>query len=242
MPTVIRYLSHIKALYITLLISCFSPLWAELPHPQNIYINDFANILDAHDYQKVTKQLKNLREKSGIEMTIVTLNSLGEYITMEGDENQQIDIFTTNLFKLWSLNNPNTNKGIMILIAVKERQIKIKFGQLYVFKNETEIQKAIDLMYANFLQGDYSHGFTEGIENTIRIIQEGSIEGHVQIYYIYILITFISTLSVICFFAVISFVKDRYNGWGWEFFTYLFFIVFWFIKKIRKNKKTHKPS
>lgn len=235
MPTVIKCLSHIKALHLTLLLSFCSPLWAELPQPKNLYINDFANILEAHDYQKIEKQLKNLREKSGIEMTIVTLSSMGDYITIEKDDSKQIDIFTAKLFKSWSLSNQTTNKGIMILIASKERQIKIKFGQLYLFKNEAEIQKAIDLMYANFMNNNYSQGFAEGIENTIRIMQEGSIEGNVQVDYIYILITFISTFAVITIFAVISLITDRKNGWGWAFFTYLFFIVFWWVRKIRKK-------
>ncbi|HEU4725706.1 MAG TPA: TPM domain-containing protein [Candidatus Eisenbacteria bacterium] len=83
------------------------------------YVSDFAEIVDAASADSITTLATELREKTGAELAVVTLRDLG------GDE---IDPAATALFKEWGVGRAGEDDGVLILLALAERKVRIEPG------------------------------------------------------------------------------------------------------------------
>src|SRR5687767_9368575 len=91
------------------------------PTRQGDYINDYAGILPVDTAASIQGMLVALERDSDIEMTVVTIQSINDYST--GDST--IESFATKLFNRWRLGNATTNKGVLLLVAVRDRKVRI---------------------------------------------------------------------------------------------------------------------
>ena len=82
-------------------------------------ITDRADLLPPAQEQKLRKTLDNLSTQTGAALVVVTLPS------MEGG---QIDDFTNRLFEKWGVGQTEQDNGVMLLVAVKERKMRIEVG------------------------------------------------------------------------------------------------------------------
>ena len=83
------------------------------------WVNDFAGIIDAENARKITSLIGELKQKTTAEIAVVTIPSL---------EQQDLADFTNRLFARWGIGNKEKDNGVMILIAVNERKIRIETG------------------------------------------------------------------------------------------------------------------
>jgi len=83
------------------------------------YVNDFASVLDADSRQKLTALAQEVDQKAGAQIAVVTIRTLG------GDSVQD---FTNRLFKKWGVGPKGKDRGVMILLAVDERQYWTEVG------------------------------------------------------------------------------------------------------------------
>lgn len=134
------------------------------PQPTDTYVNDFAHLLNPADAALITQLLTDLKTKNGIEATVVTLNSLHDYPT--GDES--IETFATHLFNAWGIGDKANSKGVLILVAVHDRKVRIELGTGYESQYNDEMQQVInEQMLPAFKQGDYSRGLYQGTRAVI---------------------------------------------------------------------------
>lgn len=134
------------------------------PQPTDTYINDFAHLLTPTDAALITQLLTDLKTKNGIEATVVTLNSMHDYAT--GDET--IEAFATHLFNTWSVGDKANSKGVLILVAVQDRKVRIELGTGYESQYNDEMGQVInEQMLPAFKQGDYSRGLYQGTRAVI---------------------------------------------------------------------------
>ena len=82
-------------------------------------IIDQANLLPPAQEQKLRSILDNLEKQTGAALVVVTLPSL---------EGGQIDDFTNRLFEKWGVGQAGKDNGVMLLVAVKERKMRIEVG------------------------------------------------------------------------------------------------------------------
>ena len=82
-------------------------------------ITDRADLLPPSQEQKLRSILDNLNAQTGAALVVVTLPS------MEGG---QIDDFTNRLFEAWGVGQAGKDNGVMLLVAVKERKMRIEVG------------------------------------------------------------------------------------------------------------------
>lgn len=85
----------------------------------NGYVNDFAGVIDSEDKSRLDLICKDLDQKKEIQMDIVTIDSL---------DGQPIKGFATQLANLWGVGHRGTNRGLLILLSVKDRQFRIAVG------------------------------------------------------------------------------------------------------------------
>jgi TonB family protein len=114
----------------------------------NGYVNDFAGIIDSEDKSRLDLICKDLDQKKEIQMAIVTIESL---------DGQPIKAFATQLGNLWGVGHKGTNRGLLILLSVKDRQFRIAVGLgLESVLPDEEADRLGREMVPMLKKGDYS--------------------------------------------------------------------------------------
>jgi len=143
-----------------------STVLAETSYPTRAdsYVNDYAGVLDAASESSLQDMFQKLMDESGIEAVVVTINSVHDYQT--GDDT--IESFATHLFNLWGIGDYKKDNGILILVAVNDRECRIELGAGYGTGYDSDMQKVIDeYMVPYFKTGDYQTGIIEGSRHAI---------------------------------------------------------------------------
>ena len=79
------------------------------------YVSDFASIL-SKDKLVLETRIGHFEKRTGTEIAVVTVKSL---------DGQTIETYARGLFKEWGIGKKGSNNGVLILIAVNERQTRI---------------------------------------------------------------------------------------------------------------------
>jgi uncharacterized protein len=114
------------ALHFAFLLSFFltlgslHPAWGDepFPAPQGL-INDFANVIPRSYEEKMVSLAREVLSKAGATLTVVTLKDIG---------GANIDEFTNRLYEEWGVGKKGEDRGVMILVALEERRIRIEVG------------------------------------------------------------------------------------------------------------------
>lgn len=134
------------------------------PQPTDTTINDFAHQLNSSDAAAITQLLTDLKNQHGIEGTVVTINSIRDYPTGA----KTIEEFATHLFNTWGIGSQANNKGVLILVAVRDRKVRIELGTGYESQYNDEMQQIItEQMLQAFKQSDYGRGLYQGTRAVI---------------------------------------------------------------------------
>ena len=88
------------------------------PEPRG-YLSDFAGIVDPASADSIEALALELREKTGAELAVVTVKDLG---------GESIEPAAVDLFKQWGIGAKGKDEGVLILLALAERRVKIEVG------------------------------------------------------------------------------------------------------------------
>ena len=149
-----------------LLAAAALPALAQSGYPTRAdnHVNDFSGVLTAEDEAQLRNTLQSLQSERGIEGVVVTIDAVGDYGT--GDES--IESFATNLFNRWAIDDSETNDGFLILVAVRDRRVRIELGRAYGQRYNDAMQRVIDEeMLPAFRDGAYAAGILAGTDATI---------------------------------------------------------------------------
>ncbi|HSD85459.1 MAG TPA: TPM domain-containing protein, partial [Anaerolineae bacterium] len=102
------------------------PVAAQNGYPTRVdpYVNDFASLLTTEHTASLRSLFSELKTENGVEIVVVTLDSIHDYAT--GDAS--IESFATNLFNTWGIGTAQKNDGVLILVAWKDREVRIEVG------------------------------------------------------------------------------------------------------------------
>jgi uncharacterized protein len=138
-------------------------------YPAATGVNDSAKLLTPKDEEAVRTALTDLRSEAGVEMAVVTIRSIRGYKT--GDKT--IESFATNLFNTRGIGNRSRNDGVLILVSIKDRKVRIELGSGYGSGYNAQMQSVInEQMLPRFKKKEYSRGILEGTKAVIRILSE----------------------------------------------------------------------
>ncbi len=130
---------------------------------------DDAHILSPVAVADLERKLAELEQKSGIQLVVATVPSLG---------GEEIEPYANELFRAWKLGEAKKNNGVLLLVAPKERRVRIEVG----YGLEGTLTDAVSsLIIANaiaprFKAGDYSGGVTRGVDDIITALTTDSAE------------------------------------------------------------------
>ena len=133
------------------------------PTYSEIFVNDFADLLTGAEEDEIRDDLKKLRREKGIEFTVVTIETMGEY-----GHTGEIEPFATGLFNDWGVGDAGRNDGVMMLVSRFDREMRIEVGSGYGNTKDAPMKEIIDnVVIPNFRQDDYSAGIAAGVDAVI---------------------------------------------------------------------------
>jgi uncharacterized protein len=150
---------------LVLLLSITTSAFAQSTYPTygDIYLNDYGNLVDASDATYIRNALQNLRAETGVEFTVLTIQSLSDY-----GHDGAIEPFATGLFNTWGIGDKVTNDGILMLVSRNDRKIRIELGAAYGNSENRPMKYIIDTIITPEFKNDaYSDGIRKGVEAVI---------------------------------------------------------------------------
>jgi uncharacterized protein len=83
------------------------------------YVDDFAGVLTEASRQKISALCSEVREKTGAQISVVTINSL---------DGGDIDDYANRLFAQWGIGGKGNNNGVLILFAIQDHKYRTEVG------------------------------------------------------------------------------------------------------------------
>jgi len=111
-------LSLCTAIFITLLTSA-SFAAEKYPSPRGA-VNDFANVIDSANVARMEALAREVLQKTGTAVVVATVDTVGE--------NEDYNLYASGLYKAWGIGKKGVDKGVLIFLTVKERQVRIETG------------------------------------------------------------------------------------------------------------------
>jgi len=139
---------------------------SELPALTGRVVDD-AHVLSAGERADLTTKLKDLETKSGIQLVVATVPSLG---------GQDIETYANTLFRAWKLGEATKNNGVLFLVAPQEHRVRIEVG--YGLEG-TLTDATSKLIIANaaaprFKAGDFDGGVSRAVDDVITVLTTDS--------------------------------------------------------------------
>lgn len=129
-------------------------------------VNDYAGLLTAAEKAALEARCRQLRERTGAQIAVVTLKSL------EGGE---VADFTNKLFGRWGVGGKAQDNGLMLLVAVDERRSRIEVG----YGLEPVITDAVagrildNVLRPHFRNGNYAAGLNAAVDQLTELVERG---------------------------------------------------------------------
>lgn len=155
----------VKSLAVLLLSS--GTIWAqELPAPGNPprLVNDFAGVFNRMELNKLEAMLVAYDDSTSTQITVVTVPSL---------QGMEVADYANRLFEKWGLGQKAKNNGLLILLAMEERAVRIEVG----YGLEDRVTDALSRriieqdMLPRFRQGDYAGGVDAASRRVIDLLE-----------------------------------------------------------------------
>ena len=89
------------------------------PPTNDIYVADYASMLNDADKNQIIELGRELDQKHGAQIVVVTLDTL---------DGADIDQYANELFRAWGIGDGKNNSGVLLLIAKEDRKFRIEVG------------------------------------------------------------------------------------------------------------------
>jgi len=121
---------------------------------------DEADILSAEFETALTGKLKELEERTLVQLVVATTPDLKGY---------DIADYSLNLARAWGIGSAECNDGLLLLVAPNERKVRIEVGYgLEASVRDEEAGEIIrEAVLPSFRAGDYEAGVDAGVDGLI---------------------------------------------------------------------------
>lgn len=83
------------------------------------YVNDYANLLNEDTKNYIVNINQDLENKTGAQIVVVTVQNL---------EGNSLEEYATKLFRKFGIGDRSKNNGVLLLLALEERQFRVEVG------------------------------------------------------------------------------------------------------------------
>jgi hypothetical protein len=128
---------------------------------------DTANLLTPQDRARLEAKLKAHEEKTSDQVVVTTVPSLGEL---------SIESYANKLFNSWGLGQKDKNNGVLLLVAPKERKVRIEvgYGLEGALTNAASSKILNTAVLPKFKLGDFAGGVEAGIDQILATLSQAA--------------------------------------------------------------------
>jgi uncharacterized protein len=130
------------------------PSWGKSPQEQHFptplgYVSDYAHLLDDEWYAQIRAICKDLETNTAVEMLVVTLDTIQPLPHAQD--------YASRLYEDWQVGTAQQERGMLLLVAVKERQAVVVVGKslLSVVTPQKLDELSVEFLQPMFHSGDY---------------------------------------------------------------------------------------
>jgi uncharacterized protein len=137
----------------------------KMPAPTG-YINDYANVLTSEAQSDMETLCREVHDKTKAQVFVVTINSL---------DGSSVEEFSNQLFHQWKIGEKKTDRGVLLLLAIKDHKYRIEVG--YGLEGILNDAKAGDIgrdMVSFLRADDYSAAANSSLRAVSKIIADDS--------------------------------------------------------------------
>jgi uncharacterized protein len=162
---------HLAFALLLCLVSALA--WAFDFPPLTGRVVDQAGVIPATTRETLEAKLKDLEDKSGIQLVVATVKSL-----QGGD----IETYANELFRAWKLGEAKKNNGVLLLVAPTERKVRIEVGYGLEGTLTDALSQVIiaSAIVPRFKANDYSGGIERGVDGIISVLTTDAEEWHAK--------------------------------------------------------------
>ncbi|OGW76076.1 MAG: hypothetical protein A2Z72_01770, partial [Omnitrophica bacterium RBG_13_46_9] len=119
------------------------------------YVNDFAGVLSGENKNALTVLAGELERKTTAQIAIVIINTVRPW---------DIEDYAVKLFEKWGIGRKNRDNGVLLLVALRDRKVRIEVGYGLEGAIPDAIAKIIinDYILPSFKAGNYNTGIAKG--------------------------------------------------------------------------------
>lgn len=128
---------------------------------------DEAGVIPQAVSGRVTAKLASLESKSGIQLVVATVRTLGD---------AEIEPYANALFRAWGLGEKTKNNGVLLIVAPNEHKVRIEVGYGLEGTLTDALSKIIitNAMVPRFKTGDFGGGIERGVDDIITVLTTDS--------------------------------------------------------------------
>lgn len=161
----------IKISSIVCIISLFN-IWTlpvkamDIPNPNSsFYVLDQANLISTSVELDLIKISEALYNDTGAQIVVVTLDNLKGY---------DLEQYSVQLFRDWGIGSADKNNGVLIILALEEREVRIEVG--YGLEGAIPDSVAGRMLDENMLpslqDGDYDKAFNDTYQAVLKRVMD----------------------------------------------------------------------
>lgn len=155
-----------KILFLTLLISlnCFAISVPPLTRP----VEDFNQTITDSDKAELEQSIREIWEQGIMQISILLIPSL---------EGENLEEYSIKVAEKWQLGDKEKDNGLLILMAINDRKIRIEVGQgLEYAVTDYEASKIINDMKPYLRNSNYKEALAEALSTLVKLMKYNSPE------------------------------------------------------------------
>jgi uncharacterized protein len=152
---------HLLLLILAIALPSLAEKVSTLPAPTG-YIDDFAGVFSDSGKSNMEGLCRDLHEKTKAQVFVVTVNTT---------EDEPVEAFANHLFAKWKIGEKKTDRGILMLFAIRDRQRWIEVGYgLEGILNDAKIGDIGRTMIPALQAANYDHAAAVGLRQITQVI------------------------------------------------------------------------
>lgn len=152
---------HLLILILAIALPSLAEKVSSIPAPTG-FINDYAQVFSVEGKSNMEALSRQLHEKTKAQVFVVTVNTT---------EDQPVQTFANQLFAKWKIGEKKTDRGILMLFAIRDRQRWVEVGYgLEGILNDAKVGDIGRTMVPALQAANYDHAANTGLRQITRII------------------------------------------------------------------------
>lgn len=149
--------------FLIVLVTCSTIDALDTP-PLRGRVNDYAGVMSPSQVKSLEAQLAQFEQETGHQVAVLTIPTLN---------GAAIEDFGIHVAESWKIGKKGFDNGVILLVAVKDRKLRIEvgYGLEGVLPDVTAKRIISDYIVPHFRTQDYAGGIITGIDAILKVIK-----------------------------------------------------------------------